>query len=180
MSLPLDAGELAARAARVRLVAFDVDGVMTNGQLILGPAGEELKVFHVRDGHGLVMLRESGLQVAVITGRRSPVVAERMAELGIEHVYQGQRDKLAALADLLARLGVGEAETCYMGDDLPDLPVLRRVGLPATVADGHPQCLAAAVWRATLAGGTGAVRELCEFILAAQGKLAAHFAAHDR
>ena len=176
----MGAGDLEARAARVRLVAFDVDGVMTNGQLILGPAGEELKIFHVRDGHGLVMLRESGLHVAVITGRRSAVVAERMAELGIEHVYQGQRDKVAALADLLARLGVGETETCYMGDDLPDLPVLRRVGLPATVADGHPQCLAAAAWRASLAGGAGAVRELCEYILAAQGKLAAHYAAYDR
>ena len=171
---------LAARAARVRLVAFDVDGVMTNGQLILGPGGEELKIFNVRDGHGLVMLRESGLQVAVITGRRSQVVAERMAELGIEHVYQGQRDKTTALADLLARLAVDEAETCYMGDDLPDVPVLRRVGLPATVADGHPQCVAAAAWRASLPGGAGAVRELCEFVLAAQGKLAAHYAAYDR
>ena len=175
-----NADALAARAARVRLVAFDVDGVMTNGQLLLGPAGEELKIFHVRDGHGLVMLRESGLEVAVITGRRSQVVAERMAELGIEHVYQGQRNKVAALADLLARLGVDEADTCYMGDDLPDLPVLRRVGLPATVADGHPQCQAVAAWRASLPGGAGAVRELCEFILAAQGKLAAHYAAYDQ
>lgn len=165
-------------AATVRLVAFDVDGVMTNGQLILGPSGEELKVFHVRDGHGLVMLRESGLDVAVITGRKSPVVAERMAELGIQHVYQGQRDKLVALAELCERLGVTPEETCYMGDDLPDLPVLRRVGLPTTVADGHPLCQAAALWRASAPGGFGAVRELCEFILAAQGKLAAQFAAH--
>ena len=91
---------LLALAARVRLVVFDVDGVMTNGQLILGPTGEELKVFHVRDGHGLVMLRESGLAVGVITGRQSAVVAVRMAELGIEFVYQGQRDKLLALADI--------------------------------------------------------------------------------
>ena len=167
---------LTALAAQIRLVVFDVDGVMTNGQLILGPAGEELKVFHVRDGHGLVMLRESGLAVAVITGRQSAVVAARMAELGIEFVYQGQRDKLVALADLCARLGVAEHEICYVGDDLPDLPVLRKVGLPVTVADGHPQCVAAARWRTAAPGGAGAVREICEFILAAQGRLAAQYA----
>lgn len=167
---------LTALAARVRLVVFDVDGVMTNGQLILGPAGEELKVFHVRDGHGLVMLRESGLAVAVITGRQSAVVAARMAELGIEFVYQGQRDKLVALADLCGRLAIAEDEICYVGDDLPDLPVLRKVGLPVTVADGHPQCVAAARWRTAAPGGAGAVREICEFILAAQGRLAAQYA----
>lgn len=167
---------LLALAARVRLVVFDVDGVMTNGQLILGPAGEELKIFHVRDGHGLVMLRESGLAVAIITGRQSAVVAARMAELGIEFVYQGQRDKLVALADLRERLGIADDEICYVGDDLPDLPVLRQVGLPVTVADGHPQCVAAARWQTTAPGGAGAVRELCEMILAAQGRLAAQYA----
>ena len=167
---------LEALAAKVRLVVFDVDGVMTNGQLILGPAGEELKVFHVRDGHGLVMLRQSGLAVAVITGRQSAVVAARMAELGIEFVYQGQRDKLVALDDLCQKLGVTPDEICYVGDDLHDLPVLQRVGLPATVADAHPLCLAAARWCSRAPGGAGAVRELCEFILKSQGLLAAEYA----
>ena len=169
---------LTALAARVRLVVFDVDGVMTNGQLILGPAGEELKVFHVRDGHGLVMLRESGLAVAVITGRQSAVVAARMAELGIEFVYQGQRDKLVALADLCSRLGIAEDEICYVGDDLPDLPVIRRAGLGMAVAsaDGFVRQHAHGVTQAR--GGEGAAREFCELILRAQGNLDAAQAAY--
>ena len=168
--------ELQLAASRVRLVVFDIDGVMTNGQLILGPKGEELKIFHVRDGQGLVMLRQSGMPIAVITGRQSEVVAARMAELGIEYVYQGQRDKLLALADLCARLKLGVEDICYVGDDLPDLPVLRRVGLPVTVADGHPLCVEAAHWRTQAYGGAGAVREICEFIMQAQGTLAAEYA----
>lgn len=172
----MNTGALLELAARVRLVVFDVDGVMTNGQLILGPAGEEFKIFNVRDGHGLVMLRQSGMPVAIITGRQSAVVATRMAELGIEYVYQGQRDKLVALADLCARLDVGVEEICYAGDDLPDLPVLLRVGLPVTVADGHPRCVEAARWQTRAVGGAGAVREICEFILQAKGTLAAEYA----
>ena len=174
----MNTGALLEIAARVRLVVFDVDGVMTNGQLILGPAGEEFKVFNVRDGHGLVMLRQSGMPVAIITGRQSAVVAARMAELGIEYVYQGQRDKLVALADLCARLDVGVEEICYAGDDLPDLPVLLRVGLPVTVADGHPKCVEAARWQTRAIGGAGAVREICEFIMQAKGTLAAEYARH--
>ncbi len=172
----MNTGALLELAARVRLVVFDVDGVMTNGQLILGPAGEEFKIFNVRDGHGLVMLRQSGMPVAIITGRQSAVVATRMAELGIEYVYQGQRDKLVALADLCARLDVGVEEICYAGDDLPDLPVLLRVGLPVTVADGHPRCVEAARWQTRAVGGAGAVREICEFIMQAKGTLAAEYA----
>lgn len=168
--------DLLARAAGIRLAAFDVDGVLTNGQLFLGPQGEEYKVFNVRDGQGLVMLRESGVAIAIITGRRSAVVAARMAELGIEYVYQGQRDKGAALDELLTRLGIGPEAVCYVGDDLPDLPVLLRVGLPATVADGHPACVAAARYRTTAGGGAGAVREICELLMTAQGSLAAHYA----
>jgi len=168
--------DLLARAAGIRLAAFDVDGVLTNGQLFLGPQGEEYKVFNVRDGQGLVMLRESGVAIAIITGRRSAVVAARMAELGIEYVYQGQRDKAAALDELLARLGLGPEAVCYAGDDLPDLPVLQRVGLPVTVADGHPACVAAARYRTTAVGGAGAVREICELLMTAQGTLAAHYA----
>jgi 3-deoxy-D-manno-octulosonate 8-phosphate phosphatase (KDO 8-P phosphatase) len=168
--------ELAALAAGVRLAAFDVDGVLTNGQLLLGPDGQEYKIFNVRDGHGLVMLRNSGMAIAIITGRSSPVVSARMAELGIEYVYQGQQDKLAALAALEARLGVTPAEVCYVGDDLPDVPVLKRVGLPITVADGHPCCEAVARYRTRAAGGCGAVREVCELLMSARGTLAAQHA----
>ena len=171
----MNTAALLEAAARVRLVVFDVDGVMTNGQLFLGPNGEEIKVFHVRDGQGLVMLRESGIPIAIITGRQSAVVASRMAELGIEFVYQGQRDKLVALADLCTRLGVGVEEICYAGDDLPDLPVLQQVGFPVTVADGHPLCVAAARWQTRAAGGAGAVREICEFIMQAKGTLGAAY-----
>ncbi len=168
--------EVLQAAAGIRLAAFDVDGVLTNGQLFLGPQGEEYKVFNVRDGQGLVMLRESGMAIAIITGRRSPVVAARMAELGIEYVYQGQHDKLAALAELEARLGIGPAQICYVGDDLPDVPVLKRVGLPVTVADGHPACAAVARYRTGANGGAGAAREVCELLMAAGGTLAAQYA----
>jgi 3-deoxy-D-manno-octulosonate 8-phosphate phosphatase (KDO 8-P phosphatase) len=173
---PLCPPELTGIAAGVRLAAFDVDGVLTNGQLFLGPGGEEYKVFNVRDGHGLVMLRDSGLAIAIITGRRSPVVAARMAELGIEYVYQGQHDKLAALAELEAKLGIRSAEVCYVGDDLPDVPVLKTVGLPVTVADGHPCCVAVARYQTRAAGGSGAVREVCELLMSARGTLAAQHA----
>lgn len=163
-------------AANVRLAIFDVDGVLTNGQLLLGPQGEELKQFHVRDGHGLVMLRESGVTLAVITGRKSPVVAARMAELGIHFVYQGQRDKLQAFDALLAELKLSPAEVCYVGDDLPDLPVMKRVALSVAVADAHWAIAEAAVWRTSLPGGQGAVREVCELVMRARGTLAAQLA----
>ena len=168
--------DVLAAAAGIRLAAFDVDGVLTNGQLLLGPAGEEYKIFHVRDGQGLVMLRDSGLALAIISGRRSPVVAARMAELGIAHVYQGQHDKLGALAELEAQLGIGPAQICYVGDDLPDVPVLRRVGLPITVADGHPCCASVARYRTRAPGGAGAVREVCELLMHAGGTLATQYA----
>ena len=171
--------EALAAAAGIRLAAFDVDGVLTNGQLFLGPQGEEYKVFDVRDGQGLVMLRESGMALAIITGRRSAVVAARMAELGIEFVYQGQRDKLAALAELEARLGIASAQVCYTGDDLPDVPVLRRVGLPVTVADAHPACIEVARYRTRAPGGRGAVREICELLMTAGGTLAAQYARYE-
>lgn len=165
-----------ALAARVRLAIFDVDGVLTNGQLLLGPQGEELKQFHVRDGHGLVMLRDSGVRLAVITGRKSPVVVARMEELGIHYVYQGQRHKIEALDALLRELELSPAEVCYVGDDLPDLPVMKRVALPIAVADAHWAIAEAAVWRTALPGGHGAVREVCELVMSAHGTLAAQLA----
>ena len=163
-------------AAKVELAIFDVDGVLTDGRLTLGPNGQEFKHFDVRDGLGLVMLRDSGVTVAIITGRDSPVVAERMAELGIEYVFQGQKDKAQALESLLNELEVDNVAVCYVGDDLPDMPAMMRVGLPIAVADAHWKLHDFAVCATTANGGAGAVREVCEMILTAQGKLDAQFA----
>ena len=157
-------------AATIKLAIFDVDGVLTNGGLILGPNNQEFKKFHVRDGLGLVMLRESGIVLAIITGRESSVVTERMTHLGIEFVFQGQSNKLQAFESLLDKLKIEPATVCYVGDDLPDLPVMMRVGLPIAVADAHSKLLEHAVWQTTANGGAGAVREVCELILVAQGK----------
>lgn len=158
-----------AGAADIRLAVFDVDGVLTDGGLLLGPGGQEFKVFHVHDGLGLVLLREAGFQVAVISSRRSAVVAERMSALGIEHVFQGESDKRAVLRELLRRLGVTPAQTAYVGDDLVDLAPMAEVGLPIAVADAHPAVRERARWVTQKAGGQGAAREVCEMLLAAQG-----------
>ena len=163
--------EVLERAAGIRLAVFDVDGVLTDGHLLLGPDGAEFKSFHVRDGHGLVMLREAGIEIGIITGRRSRVVAERMHELGVAHVLQGIRDKSAALADMVAATDVELAEVAYAGDDLPDLPPMRMVGLPIAVADAAHPVVEASLWTTSLGGGCGAAREICDLILAAQHKL---------
>jgi 3-deoxy-D-manno-octulosonate 8-phosphate phosphatase (KDO 8-P phosphatase) len=165
-----------ARAAAIRLAVFDVDGVLTDGGLLLGPAGEEYKVFHVHDGLGLVMLRESGFKVAVISSRSAPVVAERMAALGIEHVFQGRDDKRAVLLELAERLGVEPADVAYVGDDLADLPAMAAAGLPIAVADAHPRVRERAQWVTRKPGGRGAVREVCEMLLEAQQLLEARIA----
>ncbi len=163
--------EILERAARIRLVVFDVDGVLTDGSLFLGDGGEEYKAFHSRDGHGMKMLQEAGVELAVITGRTSRVVEHRMASLGIEHVFQGQRDKLPAFEALLARLGLEAAECAYVGDDVVDLPVMRRVGLAIAVQDAHPLVVRHAHWQTPSPGGRGAARDVCELILEARGDL---------
>ena len=160
--------DLAARARAIRLAAFDVDGVLTDGRLLLGPNGEEFKQFHVRDGYGLVMLREAGIILAIITGRSAPVVAQRMAELGIRHVYQGCKDKLAAVNELCALTRVPLAQMCYVGDDVPDVPVLQVVGFGVAVADAHATAAAAARFHTQAPGGRGAVREIADLILRVQ------------
>ena len=165
--------ELQQAAQGIQLAVFDVDGVLTDGRLVLGPAGEEYKQFHVRDGHGLVMLRESGIALAIISGRESTVVGHRMKELGMRYVFQGRRDKLAALEELCNASGIAPAHICYVGDDLPDIPVLRVVGLPIAVADAHPAVIAVARYCTQAAGGLGAAREVAELIMQAQGTLAA-------
>jgi 3-deoxy-D-manno-octulosonate 8-phosphate phosphatase (KDO 8-P phosphatase) len=169
--------ELLPRAAAVRLFLFDVDGTLTDGRLFLGDHGAEFKCFDARDGQGVVMLMAAGIEVGIITGRRSPVVAERMSALGIRHIHQGQSDKCAALAQIRATTGLKDAEIAYMGDDLPDAPVLAHVGLALTPADAHPQVRRLAHWVVPHAGGAGAARAACELVLAAQGLLAA---AHAR
>ncbi len=161
------------KAARIRLLALDVDGVLTDGRLLFGNSGEEIKAFHILDGLGIKLLQRSGIEVAIITGRRSDLVARRAAELGLEHLVQGQEDKLQALEALCAGLGIGLEETAYMGDDLPDLAALHRAGLGISVPNGHPFVVRHADWCTERSGGSGAVREACDLILLAQGRLQA-------
>ncbi len=159
------------RAARVRLVIFDVDGVLTDGRLYFGNDGNEYKAFHIRDGHGIKMLLNQGIAVAIISGRRAVSTERRMEDLGVPHVYLGVEDKIAAFQDLLSRTGLTPEAAAYLGDDIVDLPVLRQVGLAAAVADADPLLSRHVHWQSRTAGGQGAARELCELILDAQDKL---------
>lgn len=166
-----DMEELKDKAKRVRLVAFDVDGVLTDGRLYFTDDGQELKAFNTLDGHGIKMLQAGGVQVAIITGRTTRLVPKRAADLGIEHLMQGREDKLVALRELCTQLGMDLAETAYMGDDLPDLGAIRGAGLGMTVANAHYFVRAHADWVSDLPGGGGAAREACDLILRSQGKL---------
>jgi 3-deoxy-D-manno-octulosonate 8-phosphate phosphatase (KDO 8-P phosphatase) len=156
------------RARRIRLLVLDVDGVLTDGRLYLADSGEEFKVFHVRDGSGLVAVRRAGIEVAIISGRDCAAVVRRAAELGIRHVRQGVADKGAELDALLGELGIAADETACVGDDTPDAPLLQRAGLAVGVADAHPALLAAAHWVTQAKGGRGAVREVCDLLLSAR------------
>jgi 3-deoxy-D-manno-octulosonate 8-phosphate phosphatase (KDO 8-P phosphatase) len=156
-------------AADVSLVVLDVDGVLTDGRLWYGPDGENLKVFDVRDGHGIKTLLAAGIGVAVISGRRSSAVTARMRELGVSDVAQGVGDKARALAELLKRNAVDARRVACLVDDTPDLGLMAAVGLPAAVADAHPDVLAAAGHVTRARGGRGAVREFCDWLLAAKG-----------
>lgn len=161
---------LRQRCERIDLLVLDVDGVLTAGGIVLGSDDEELKTFHVRDGQGLAVWHRAGKRTAILTGRTSRLVERRAAEVGIGHVLQGRHDKLAGLEELLATLGVAAEATAYVGDDLPDGPCLRRVGLGVAVADACPEARAAAHHVTAAAGGTGAVREAIERILRCQGR----------
>lgn len=165
-----------AKAARVKIMGFDVDGVLTDGTLYYSGRGDEMKGFLTRDGHGIKMLANAGVQVAIITGRESDIVTQRAKNLGIGLVLQGIDDKRAAMNDLLAQLGLGFEQAGYMGDDVVDLPLLRACGFSATVADGHPLVLRHVDHVSPLQGGRGAVRDVCEFLLASQNKLDAAMA----
>lgn len=156
-------------AKQLKLMAFDVDGVMTDGSLHYTADGEKTKVFNSLDGHGLKQLANSGVVLAIITGRNSPMVAKRAADLGIEQVIQGREDKGVALADLAAQFGFSADECGYMGDDEPDVSALIWAGLAFSVANGHRTAKDAAAYVTERRGGQGAVREVCDSLLAARG-----------
>ena len=155
---------------------FDVDGVLTDGKLWYGPDGEALQAFHVLDGHGLKMLAQSGVAVALLSGRSSAAARVRAAELGIAHVLQGVEDKGAAFEALAARLGLGADEAGFMGDEVVDLPVLRRCGFACAPAEAHELVRAGAHYVARAPAGGGAAREVCEYVLRAQDRLEAALA----
>jgi 3-deoxy-D-manno-octulosonate 8-phosphate phosphatase (KDO 8-P phosphatase) len=160
----------AAREAAIQLLVLDVDGVLTDGSILLGASGEEMKRFHVRDGVGVKALLAAGIGVAVISGRRSTAVTRRMAELGVEQVFQGVSDKLPVFEDLRTRCGVAAPAVAVVGDDLPDLAVMRAAGLGIAVADAHADVIAAAHWVTVARGGQGAVREVADRLLAARAQ----------
>ena len=166
------------RAKRVRLMVFDVDGVLTDGKLWYGPAGEALKAFHALDGHGIKLLLQTGTAVALLSGRESPAVAVRAAELGVSEVLQGIEDKRGAFEALAARLGIQAAESGFMGDEVVDLPVLRRCGFACAPAQAHERVRACGHYVTRAPAGEGAAREACEFVLRAQGRLEAALACY--
>jgi len=155
----------------IKLVIFDVDGVLTDGNIIIGDDGEEYKAFYSRDGHGMKLLQFTGVDIAIITGRTSKVVEHRMASLGINHVYQGQRVKLPAFEQLLQILDLKPEQCAYVGDDWVDLSVMSRVGLAIAVQDADPIVKKHAHWITPSKGGRGAAREVCELIMEGQGTL---------
>ena len=166
-------GSVSDIAKQIRLLILDIDGVMTDGGLQFDNQGEEYKTFNSLDGHGIRMLLECGIGIAVITGRNSGIVSHRMSELGVTHIYQGYRDKLLAYEKLLQDTGLESEQTAYVGDDLPDLPVMCRVGLAIAVQNAHLFVKQHCDWVTTARGGNGAVREVTDFILQAQSLLAA-------
>ncbi|MFQ5469131.1 MAG: 3-deoxy-manno-octulosonate-8-phosphatase KdsC [Gammaproteobacteria bacterium] len=163
--------DILERAVPVKLVIFDVDGVLTDGGIIIDNNGHEHKIFHSRDGHGMKMLQHTGVEIAIITGRTTDAVTHRMKSLGIEHVYQGQQDKLPAYKELLQKLSLVDEQVAYVGDDVVDLPVMSRVGLSIAVQDAHIMVKKHAHWQTPNRGGFGAARDVCELIMEGQGNL---------
>ncbi|MBV2181071.1 MAG: HAD hydrolase family protein [Castellaniella sp.] len=171
------APEVRERARAVRMMVFDVDGILTDGSLWYGEHGEAVKPFNALDGHGLRLLREQGIRVAWVSGRKSAITARRAAELGISPALQGVHDKITTVEDLAREAGLGLQHVGYMGDDIIDLPVLQRVGFAASVPNAPFYVGQIAHWVSNLPGGSGAVRECCDLLLAAQGRLGACFTA---
>ncbi len=163
--------DILEKAKKIRLVVFDVDGVLTDGSLFLGDDGQEYKAFNSLDGHGMKMLQRSGVQIGIITGRTSKVVSTRMDSLDIRHVYQGQLEKLPAYEALKKDLGLEDDQIAYVGDDVVDLPIMRQVGLAIAVQDAHRLVRQHAHWQTPSDGGRGAARDVCELVMEAQGTL---------
>ncbi len=162
---------LASKARGIRLIITDIDGVLTDGSVFLDETDNELKAFNIKDGLGIKMLLNNGVEVAVITGRKSTLVARRMKELGVTEVHQKQPDKRACFKSLLKKYKLQASEVAYLGDDLPDLPLIKQSGLGVSVADCHWFMLQHSDWITSSAGGKGAFREVAELILSSQGKL---------
>jgi len=160
------------KAAQIKLLICDVDGVFSDGRIYLGNQGEELKAFHTKDGFGVKSLINAGIDVAIITGRKSLIVENRMANLGVQYIYQAVEDKFATYQQLLTQLGLVPQQVAYIGDDLVDQPVINHCGLGVAVNDAHPGLLLGCDYQTFVAGGFGAVRETSDLILASQGLLA--------
>jgi len=175
MQFNLAESTLVEMASRVELLLLDVDGVLTDGRLYFTNSGDEIKSFSTLDGHGIKMLRQGGVETGIITGRTSTLLERRARDLGIELLYQGREDKLAVLDEILAGRAIDRTRVAYAGDDFPDLPVLRAVGLSFSVPAGHPDVRARVHAVTGFAGGAGAVREICDFILKARGDYAQYF-----
>ena len=161
--------EIIEKAKRLKLLILDVDGVLTDGRLFFDDQGKEYKCFHARDGHGIKLLRQTGVEVAVISGRQSNSVALRMKNLGVETVYQGHENKIAAFNEIIQKMSIEPAQIAHVGDDLLDLPIMTRVGLSIAVNDANNSVKEVADWCTQTPGGLGAVREICDFIMQAQG-----------
>jgi len=170
--------DVLAKAAKIKLLIFDVDGVLTDGSLFMDKDGHEYKAFNSLDGHGMKMLQNTGVDIAIITGRSSDVVQHRMGSLGIKHIYQGQHDKRVAFEKLLSDLNLEASQVAYMGDDVIDLPVMRKVGLAVAVHNAHHLVKQHSHWQSEKVGGRGAARDLCELIMEAQGTLVSQMAVY--
>ena len=173
MTTPAYPADVLERAARIKLIGFDVDGTMTDGRLHYGTGERDGKTFYVQDGMGLTLLRHAGIRLALVTARQSPVVAARGSELKIDHVHIGERGKLACMQRIAAGMGIGMDAVAFMGDDLPDLAALRAAGLAIVPANAHPWARAAAHWVTPRPGGEGAARDTCDLLLHAQGRVEA-------
>lgn len=163
--------DILEKAKKIKLVVFDVDGVLTDGRIIIGDDGQEYKAFHSRDGHGMKLLQYTGVEIAIITGRTSKTVEHRMNGLGIKHIYQGKRVKLPVFEQLINELGLTPDECAYVGDDWVDLAIMSRVGLAVAVQDADAVVKKHAHWISPSNGGHGAAREVCELIMEGQGNL---------
>lgn len=171
MTMPVFPADVLERAARIRLIGFDVDGTLTDGGLQFDSEGREHKRFHVQDGLGLVLLRNAGIEVALVSARRSEVTLARGRELKVPRLHIGERGKLDCMRGIAAEMGIGMDEAAFMGDDLPDLAVMRAVGLAIAPADAHPWVLPATHWVTPHPGGAGAARNACDLLLHAQGRV---------